>query len=445
MKSYQTLLDCTFWVSVKEGPEDEGSLSVFALCLRDMRKNGDIEQLYSKAVDKNPKNEDLINCLIMAHVRTDNFKMQQVRSLQLNKLTASPNFPNTAKTFYLWAVMAVFLQAKKDKQNGMKVQLPLARKMMEKSVADSLPIGATKLEQVDLLLMILEELKDYKSALQVFKDNITVYDKELPVLREKRKVEYLDGMADFNDLVPICKDVITAMGNSADWFFFEKLINAYVHIRTQPDELLEHKNGNSDESNGSYEDDLSSLVEFLLDEKERNQKCIGHHFALLHLRKMLDELQIEYSSSEIELASMSSLVLSFYHSFGHKSPFFNYVRPCLTTEVCESFVSSMTLKMSSLETGSGDEVPLCLNDMYSLLSICEVERTLSREKKGLTEEQCLSRSETLTRLYRKYLPLGEALVQQLKIRTLGFLCSIYTNSVIERCYQFKYCKTRKKT
>merc|ERR1712226_1765904 len=399
---------------IDEGPDDEGSLSVFALCLRDMRRNAEIEQLYVKAVDKNPKNEDLLNCLIMAHVRTDNFKMQQLRSLQLNKLTASPNFPNTVKTFYYWAVMAVFLQAKKDKENGMKVQLPLAKKMMEKSVNDSKPIGATKLEQVDLLLMILEELKDFKSALQVFTDNILVYDKELPVLRERRKAEYLDGMGSYTELITVCKGPIISMGDAADWFFFEKLINAHVQIelsKNKDPDYAEH-----DESSSKITlEGLKDLVQFLLNARDINLKSIGHHFALLHLRKQLDDFGLAYEDEQQYLPSIAvfeslpSLVLDFYQSFGHKSPFFNYVRPCLTTAACESLISSMTMTMMSLQNGSGDEVPLSLADMYSLMSICEVERLHSREKRALTQEQCVSRSETLTKMYRKYLPLGAEL------------------------------------
>ena len=374
---------------------------MFSLCLRDMHKYTDIEDLYAKAVEKNPKNEDLLTCLVMAHVRTDNFKMQQLRALQLNKLsTASATYhlPITAKPFYFWAVMAVFQQGQKDKENGVKVQLPLARKMMEKSLSDSSKIGATKLEQVDLLLMILEELKDYASALNVFTTHVSVYDKELPVLRLRRQVEYMDELGSYDELIPICRDAISSMQSSADWIFFDKLMKAYVETKKQTKE-----EGSDPEEVEFFH--LGSLVEFLIAEREKNVKCIGHHFALLHLRKKMDEEKLSYSG-EPQLPSMSSLVVSFYQSFGHKSPFFNYVRQCLSADVCDCLVGEVASKMRELESGKGDEVPLSLGDMYSLMSVCEVERKLARERGSLTEEQCVSRSETLTKLYRKYLPLG---------------------------------------
>ena len=386
--------------SVKEEPDDEGALSVFSLCLRDMQKDSEMEQLYMKAVTKHPKNEDLLSCLFMAHVRTDNFKMQQQRALQLNKLTSLPNSSNTHKPYYFWAVMSLVLQSDKD-VNGVKVQLPLARKMMEKSLNDSLNdvlAGGVKYEQVDLLLMILEKQLDYTNAYEHFTKHIGVYDKELPILRDRRRVEYLAKIGSMEKVENACKDIITSMGESADWFFFENLINCVFQKLADSSEQL----------NDSAKSALSDLVTFLSQEKHKHTRSIGHHYSLLFLRNIIDSRKLlnQTDCCPDNLQDMSTLMFSFFENFGHKSPFFSYVKPCVTIEVCTSFVNELTSKLSLLENGSCNEAP-DLNKMYKLMAVCEVERYLTRFTLTLTADACQARSNTLMKLYERFLPLGE--------------------------------------
>ena len=368
-----------------------------------MQKVSEMEQLYVKAVNKHPKNEDLLSCLFMAHVRTDNFKMQQQRALQLNKLTSSPNCSNTHKPYYFWAVMSLVLQSDKD-DNGFKVQLPLARKMMEKSLNDSLNdvlTGGVKFEQIDLLLMILEKQLDFSSAFEHFTKHIAVYDKELPILRDRRRVEYLMKVGNLEKVETVCKEIITSTGEAADWYFIENLITCVSR-------KVDTKGCDYSSNDDSSKSILADLVTFLTEQKHKYGRSIGHHYSLLFLRNHIDNKQIAEPDNEIcpdNLQDMSTMVFSFFENFGHKSPFFSYVRPCVTVEVCTSFVNELTSKLSLLENGSCNEAP-DLNKMYKLMAVCEVERYLTRFTLTLTAEACEARSNTLMKLFDRFLPLG---------------------------------------
>ncbi|KAI6653807.1 hypothetical protein LOD99_3310 [Oopsacas minuta] len=108
-------------------PTDPYTLQSMAFCYKDTRKFEEIALMYAAALKKQPKNEELMTRLFMAHVSNDEYQKQKQIALELHKL-----FPNN-NPYYFWAVMSIVMQihASHDEQTK-SVLIPLAERMAER-------------------------------------------------------------------------------------------------------------------------------------------------------------------------------------------------------------------------------------------------------------------------------------------------------------------------
>ena len=93
-----------------------------------------IVQLYQKAFESAPWNEEFGNQWFMALVRMQDFKSCQQASLKLSK-----QFKSNPK-YGLWTIMSLVLQVSLNVPNS-SLLLTLAQKMMDKAVQDEKLLG----------------------------------------------------------------------------------------------------------------------------------------------------------------------------------------------------------------------------------------------------------------------------------------------------------------
>ena len=143
----------------------EGSvLRTLRACYTELQRDDLLCETYENAIKKVPADEELYLQLFTAYLRQGDFKRLQQVALTMNRL-----FPNGP--YYYWAIMSVYLQAinASDSQLAQKMYLPLAQRLLEKSIAD--PSTVTE-AQLELYLMILERQNSFEKMLQVLNDPI---------------------------------------------------------------------------------------------------------------------------------------------------------------------------------------------------------------------------------------------------------------------------------
>nr|XP_012563477.1 unnamed protein product [Hydra vulgaris] len=142
---------------------DDATLQAMTMCFKETQMPEGIVQIYEKAVEQSPNNEEFLSHLFMACVRIEDYAKQQKAAMSLYK--AFPKNP-----YYFWAVMSYVMQAFTTKDEKKKAMLfTLAERMVLKRLKES-KLEAE--EEVRLYLLILEELGKYEELLSVIQSDL---------------------------------------------------------------------------------------------------------------------------------------------------------------------------------------------------------------------------------------------------------------------------------
>ncbi|PAV79466.1 hypothetical protein WR25_26845 isoform B [Diploscapter pachys] len=140
-------------VDTEKAQHDENTLSALNHCYKEADVPEKLISLYERAVAQAPTETNLTN-LFTAYVRNRDYKKQQAIAMRLFKETS--NSP-----FFYWTIMSIVMQAHQDPALAQKMFLPLAQKMM---TAHLVKTPYKYLQEIDLHLMVLEGLKQYKDC-----------------------------------------------------------------------------------------------------------------------------------------------------------------------------------------------------------------------------------------------------------------------------------------
>uniref|UniRef100_A0A1I8G1X3 ATP-dependent RNA helicase n=1 Tax=Macrostomum lignano TaxID=282301 RepID=A0A1I8G1X3_9PLAT len=165
-----------------------------------------IAAMYERAVQQQPKSEDLLTSLFMAHVRVLDHKKQQLTAAKLHRLAPSKN------PYYFWSVMSVLMQATEcGGELASKMLLPLAAKMAE-AFRDRMNAEA----EVQLYLMVLEMQERFEDCLATLDGPLSsLLSPQSTEMTRQQRMGYLEKLGRKQELADARWEDLTTEPN--DW------------------------------------------------------------------------------------------------------------------------------------------------------------------------------------------------------------------------------------
>ncbi|CAI5446194.1 unnamed protein product [Caenorhabditis angaria] len=207
-------------IDVPGAKHDANTILALVSCYKEAVIPERITRLYERVCEVEP-NEANYTQLFMSHVRTREFKKQQLIGMKLFK-----EFEHTP--YYYWGVMAVIMQAIENEQLGKKMLYPLAEKMFDTQIKKT---GYTKGSgaELELEILILEGLEKYENVIELLKKPL---DNRTPVIfiNQKRADCYVK-LEKFEDLRILSEKMLEEF--SDDWIMWKHRIEATIGLIKQ--------------------------------------------------------------------------------------------------------------------------------------------------------------------------------------------------------------------
>lgn len=235
----------------------------------------------------------------MAYAIDGEFKKQNLITMNLSK-----KFP--LKPYRFWSVLSIYMQAlnSSDQQLASTTLLPLAKRMVEKFEADDQFRSAS---EVELYLLILEKLNDYKKAIEIIDGKLGKLLSNSIGFVDKQKADYLLKLKKYDQAFDI---YVSLIEKNTD------LINYYLQLI----EIIK-LNDNLNEKN-KFVIKLFDLFEQL--KPECDFKVRGYYLARIELIKQVEQLNDQsYAKKEVmsNMPSIDSLLVEYFEVFGIKQAF----------------------------------------------------------------------------------------------------------------------------
>ncbi|XP_065205468.1 N-alpha-acetyltransferase 25, NatB auxiliary subunit [Planococcus citri] len=267
----------------KEVPCDDCTLQAMTICYREIHKLEKICDVYEKAVQKDPLNEELNTHLFMSYVRVGDYKKQQQVALNLYRI--KPKNP-----YYFWSVMSILMQAQiNDETVAQKVTLPLAERMVKKFIDE----GKIEAEQeVQLYVMILEMQKKYKQALETIDSElgqkVTSY-----YMFSRKRIKLLENLEKWKDLNAYTKKMVLEEPDAYSYYgiYIDSMFKLLKSGETEDDPNTTGPYTFKDELI-KPDSTIESCVSFIKNCQTDNQqahKLRGPYLAILLLYRRLQE------------------------------------------------------------------------------------------------------------------------------------------------------------
>ncbi|PAA91289.1 hypothetical protein BOX15_Mlig002893g1, partial [Macrostomum lignano] len=177
-----------------------------------------IAAMYERAVQQQPKSEDLLTSLFMAHVRVLDHKKQQLTAAKLHRLAPSKN------PYYFWSVMSVLMQATEcGGELASKMLLPLAAKMAE-AFRDRMNAEA----EVQLYLMVLEMQERFEDCLATLDGPLSsLLSPQSTEMTRQQRMGYLEKLGRKQELADARWEDLTTEPN--DWARWQSCIQSSIN------------------------------------------------------------------------------------------------------------------------------------------------------------------------------------------------------------------------
>ncbi|KAJ2161777.1 mitochondrial distribution and morphology [Coemansia sp. RSA 552] len=187
-----------------------------SMAFRVLGRPHDEMAVYKSALLSSPDNESLYCKLFLAAARNGLFKEQHMSAVKLNKMFAN-------RRYVWWFVVSLLLQAKRarsEDSDSAQVQLTLAERMAEKSIADG---QRTNAEELRVYLDVLEAQGKHAQMAEVLgRDGhlatVVANDPDLATQR----IELLISTAAYQDAAQAAMHVLEVRDNWADYELYIK-------------------------------------------------------------------------------------------------------------------------------------------------------------------------------------------------------------------------------
>ncbi|XP_047142157.1 N-alpha-acetyltransferase 25, NatB auxiliary subunit isoform X1 [Hydra vulgaris] len=246
---------------------DDATLQAMTMCFKETQMPEGIVQIYEKAVEQSPNNEEFLSHLFMACVRIEDYAKQQKAAMSLYK--AFPKNP-----YYFWAVMSYVMQAFTTKDEKKKAMLfTLAERMVLKRLKES-KLEAE--EEVRLYLLILEELGKYEELLSVIQSDLG--DKLKCIFNEKyeKEIEYLKNLKLWSEVYIKAQSLLSKCPDQ--WNIYQIYIQSFLELNN-----VDHSNITDDKYvHQDYNADVKKTLDML---SAQNPLIRGPHLAKIEFYK----------------------------------------------------------------------------------------------------------------------------------------------------------------
>ncbi|KAI9208961.1 N-acetyltransferase B complex non catalytic subunit-domain-containing protein [Polychytrium aggregatum] len=279
----------------KAGVTDEAVLQTALMVYRSQNKNQDILELYEKAAQLDPRNEELANHWYMAIVRCNDPKSQQQAALKLHKQFKKDKYQ-------LWAIMCLYLQAPQNPLLYSLAERMAERALQEKKIKDY--------EGLQLYTMILTAQNKHQEAAALVQGPAGALCK-VASERKRLEVELLKPLGDWKRIYTLSRELLTE--NIDDWGCYLDMVEYAAHVKQQDD--------TSQASSVAAE-----VLEFIKQQQTVASKAKrtprGPYLAeLAYHHRLLADLGASGSSK------IQELVLEYFQRFGSTQAFFEDVCP----------------------------------------------------------------------------------------------------------------------
>lgn len=120
-----------------------------------------LESYLKSALEKFPKNRDLLTCLFFIYVRMCNFNAQQAIARKLCQIDGAD------RGYKFWLALSTILQGEKDANLANRMFLPLAERILEKALGDN---HFSSHDDLFVYLSVLTRLKKFSEVVNLLND-----------------------------------------------------------------------------------------------------------------------------------------------------------------------------------------------------------------------------------------------------------------------------------